>query len=116
MRGVALACALLVAGCGGNSYVQFSSSGSPATGVSSGGSVYAQGSSTEAAVFALIMLLGASYLSEQSYEGYGTPYRSMPYVPPPSYRPVPALDPARSVNEQDCSRPIENWSANLRCK
>jgi hypothetical protein len=28
----------------------------------------------------------------------------------------PALDASRTVNEQDCSKPIENWSANLKCK
>jgi hypothetical protein len=28
----------------------------------------------------------------------------------------PALDPARRVVEQDCTKPIEDWSANLRCK
>jgi hypothetical protein len=26
------------------------------------------------------------------------------------------LDASRQVNEQDCSKPIENWSANLKCK
>jgi len=62
------------------------------------------------------MLLGASYLDAQSYDSYGMPYRSPPPMPLPATGPVPALDPSRSVNEQDCSKPIENWSANLRCK
>jgi hypothetical protein len=26
------------------------------------------------------------------------------------------LDAARQVNEVDCTKPIENWSANLKCK
>jgi hypothetical protein len=29
---------------------------------------------------------------------------------------APQLDPARTVHEQDCSRPIEDRSANLRCR
>lgn len=29
---------------------------------------------------------------------------------------VPPLDPDRTVNVQDCSQPIRDWAANLRCK
>ena len=29
---------------------------------------------------------------------------------------VPALDPRRTVNVQNCSQPIRDWSANLKCK
>lgn len=35
---------------------------------------------------------------------------------PSSPRAVPPMDAARNVNEQDCSKPIEDWSANLRCR
>jgi hypothetical protein len=31
-------------------------------------------------------------------------------------RPTPPLDPGRPVNAQDCSQPISDWSANLKCK
>lgn len=31
-------------------------------------------------------------------------------------RAAPELDPTRRVQEQDCSQPIEDWSANLRCR
>jgi len=31
-------------------------------------------------------------------------------------RPIPAMAPDRLVHEQDCSKPIENPLANLRCK
>jgi hypothetical protein len=31
-------------------------------------------------------------------------------------RPVPELDPNRSVNQQDCTQAISNPSANLRCR
>jgi hypothetical protein len=29
---------------------------------------------------------------------------------------APELDAARRVNEQDCSKPIKDWSANLKCR
>jgi hypothetical protein len=35
---------------------------------------------------------------------------------PSSPRAVPPMDASRKVNEQDCSKPIEDWSANLRCR
>lgn len=116
MRGVALCFVLLAAGCGGNSYVALNSSGSPSTGVSSGGSVNVQGSSTAAALFALILLGGASYSRDQEYESFGMQYRSSPFMPLERNRAVPELEGTRKVNEQDCSKPIEDWSANLRCK
>src|SRR3972149_4778691 len=68
MRVVALSLFLLAAGCGGNSYMQLTSSGSPATGVSTGGSVHVQGSSTFAALLAIGILAGASYASDREYE------------------------------------------------
>jgi len=104
MRGVvplALLPALLLAGCGGHSYVQASSSGSPSTGVSTSGSVYVQGQSALAALIAIGVLAGASYRGDRET--------------PPLAR-TPELDPARRVLVHDCTKPIEDWSANLRCK
>lgn len=35
----------------------------------------------------------------------------------PEADPAPvALDEARRVNEQDCTQPIKDWSANLKCR
>lgn len=116
MRGVVLSFVLFAAGCGGHSNVQLASSGSPATGVSSGGSVNIQGRSTVGVVIAIGILAGASYASDREYESYGMQRRSSVFTPMQRDLPVPELDPARTVNEQDCSKPIENWSANLRCK
>jgi hypothetical protein len=31
-------------------------------------------------------------------------------------QPAPELDGSRRVNEQDCSKPIRDWSANLKCR
>lgn len=101
IRGLVFSLALLAAGCGGHSNVQLSSSGSPSTGVSTGGSVHVQGHSTFGALLAIGILGGVSYESDREM--------------PPSVR-VPELDPSRRVVEQDCSKPIEDWSANLRCR
>jgi hypothetical protein len=116
MRGALLALALLVAGCGGNSYMQLTSSGSPATGVSTGGSVHVQGGSTFAALLAIGILAGASYAGDREYESSGMQRRSSPFTPMQRHGAVPELDATRTVNEQDCSKPIVDWSANLKCK
>lgn len=94
-----LAC--LTAGCGGHSNVQFASSGAPGTGVSSGGTVSVQGSSTLGTLLAIGILAGASWHGDHS----------VPLAPRD-----PELDPARRVVERDCTKPIEDWSANLRCR
>jgi hypothetical protein len=78
----------LLAGCGGSSNVQLSSGGIPTAGF--------QGASTIGALFMIGVLAGAS-------DGQA---RALP----------PELDAARKVNEQDCSKPIEDWSANLKCR
>ena len=91
-RGLALAAALLLAGCA-SSNVQFST-GTPQPSVS------AQGSSTLGTLILLGVMGGLAYDSEQNAVHFG---------PPP-------LDPQRRVLEVDCTKPIEDWSANLRCR
>jgi hypothetical protein len=60
-----------------------------------------------------------AFIAGIGYESYkdGTRYRADPFdafsMEPP---PPPPLDPARKVLEQDCTQPIVDWSANLRCK
>jgi hypothetical protein len=104
----ALALALFVSGCGGDSYVAFSS-GSPAAGVSTGTTGYVQAStSSSSGVAAAIFLLHWSLLNhrwDQEAGMYGS-----------STLPAPPMDEARKVNLQDCTRPIEDWSANLKCR
>lgn len=116
MRSIVVSFVLFAAGCGGNSYVQFASSGSPSTGVSTGGSVNIQGRSTAGVLIAIGILAGASYASDREHESYGMQRPSSAFTPMQRNLPVPELDARRSVNEQDCSKPIENWSANLKCK
>lgn len=113
IRGLVFSLALLAAGCGGHSNVQLSSSGSPSTGVSSGGSINVQGGSTLGALIA-IGVLGATVYGE-SYDN-GIHYRANPFLSIQPTAPAPQLDPSRSVHEQDCSKPIENRTANLKCR
>jgi hypothetical protein len=88
--------ALCIAGCNSNYIVQASSAGAsqlPAT----GGSVSVYGSSTAGALFA-IGFLGALFSGGAAHYS------------------VPEMNPERRVIEQDCSKPIEDPSANLRCR
>jgi len=85
-------------------------------GVSTGGSVHVQGGSTFAALLAIGILAGASYASDREYESSGMQRRSSPFTPMQRSGAVPELDAARTVNEQDCTKPIVDWSANLKCK
>ena len=109
---IALALSLCAAGCGGNSYVSFSSGGSAAvTSVPAGTSASTatvQASSSTNGYFALGMMLLLAYDNQMWTEQlakYG-------YVTVPA----PPLDETRRVNTQDCSKPIEDPSANLKCR
>lgn len=103
-----LALALCAAGCGGNSYVSVSS-GQPVTATTTGTTGYVQASTTSSGtVFAALFLLHWSLLNQQWDRGAGM-YGS-------STVPAPPMDENRTVNTQDCTRPIEDWSANLRCR
>ncbi len=105
-----------LAGCATNSYT-WVSAGSlaggtlPAAGttVSSGYVNVSVASSSAAGALAGIALLGFvfhGHLNGYWDEGSG-------YGP---WRPIPPLAEDRTIHEQDCSKPIENSSANLRCK
>lgn len=101
-----LALALLAAGCA-NSSVQVSGGGpQPTAGV--------QGSSP------LGRLIVFGYVAAIGYESYkdGIRYRANPFdaMLQPTPLPPPPLEPTRRVLEQDCTKPIEDWSANLRCR
>jgi hypothetical protein len=88
--------ALGTAGCAGNSNLVIGSTGSSAPFISVEGS-----STTVSSLLTLMMLLNASRLGDQVG---------------PAMPPDPAMDASRRVIEHDCSRPIEDWSANLRCR
>ena len=116
MRGIVVSLALLATGCGGNSYLRLSSSGSPSTGVSTGGSVHVQGNSTFATLLAIGLLTGMSYAGDREYESHRMQRQASPFTPMRGNRAVPEPDPSRRVVERDCTKPIEDWSANLKCK
>ena len=96
IRGLAVAFAMLLSGCGGHANVQANSSNG-----SAGGSVNIPGRSTMGTLFSIVFLGGVSYESERVTQ------RSAQ---------VPDLDPSRRVIEQDCTKPIEDSSANLKCR
>jgi len=106
MRIFAVVIAMLAAGCAHTS-VQLNSGGGTTTPTGSVSAGYSGHGSP--AVWALIGigLIAAEYGGSRAARERGLePER-------PSER---KLDASRVVNEVDCTKPIENWSANLKCK
>ena len=110
-----LAAAIAVAGCAARSQVQVnagaaSSAASPAAisssssglNVSTGGSV-------------LVTLIGLGIIAAAAPDDASRPGGDHSALAGPS-RDAPPLLSGRRVNEQDCGRPIEDASANLKCR
>jgi len=106
MRFLALVCAFLIAGCSHTS-VRFDSGG----GVTSTTTSFTAGYSGHgsSAVWALI---GIGLIAAQ----YGGSAAARERGLEPERAGERELDAKRQVNEVDCTKPIENWSANLKCK
>ena len=102
MRGCAVALVLLLAGCGGNANVQANSSNGAAS-----GAVGFPGRASLGTLLSIVFLVGVSYDSDREME------RTARF---PGGLHAPELDPSRRVVEHDCTRPIEDSSANLRCR
>jgi len=104
---LALALALALDGCGGSSNVQANSNGGSAASAS------IPGASRLGTLLSLVFLGAVSYESDREMARASR-------MPSPSYGPgqlpVPEPDPLRRIVEQDCSQPIEDSSANLRCR
>ncbi len=100
-RAVTLALAVALCGCGGNANVQAGSSGG------SSASASFPGASSVAALLSAIFLAGISYESDRD---------AARLAPSPGSLWEPQPDPAHRIVEHDCTRPIEDWSANLRCR
>ncbi|MGH8707194.1 MAG: hypothetical protein ACREVD_03950 [Burkholderiales bacterium] len=100
--------AVLIAGCSHTS-VQLNSGGGTTT-TSAGVSIgYSGSGSGRAAAWALI---GIGLIAAEI--GGSAAARERELEPErPGER---TLDAQRRVNEVDCTKPIENWTANLRCK
>ncbi len=111
--------AALIAGCS-HGQVQFNggavgaSSGGTAINSSSAGLNVQGGGSSAAALIGIGIAGAVIYRSENS--GYGTRYNSNPLMAISGSERAPELAPMRKVNEQDCTLPIEDPSANLKCR
>lgn len=90
--------ALLLAGCA-HTHAGWSVNASSATGGASV-NVDVRGGSSGAA------LLGIALFAAAASSG----------MSPAPARPAPEPDAGRRVNEADCTKPIKDWSANLKCR
>ena len=107
MRALTVSLAVLLAGCGGQANVQVNSSGGSSTSAS------VPGYSRLGTLLSLIFLGAVSYESDRDMARAGyAPYS----LHAPGVVPLPELDPSRRIVEHDCTKPIEDWSANLRCR
>lgn len=112
---LALSLAVLLGGCGGHANVQSTSGGGAGT-VSGGTSVNVQGRSNFGNLLGLGFLVGVSYGSERGVSHFSSnPFMAISGADSPA-RGIPEPDPSRRIAVQDCTRPIEDWLANLRCK
>lgn len=80
----------------------------PGTSQTTGGALQWQGTALGSAI------LAAAAVAAIAESARGSPARSS--MPLMQRGAPPELDPARTIHEQDCTRPIENPSANLRCR
>lgn len=118
MRAIALPLvAALLTGCAAQSYTDISVGARAVTAVPVGTTAYTSyvnvsaASSSAAGALTMIALLGFFLhgyqdLDAQHYERRGLFFE----------RSAPELAADRLIHEQDCSKPIENPGANLRCK
>lgn len=105
----------MLAGCNANyawSYRGGAAGGAP---VAPAGSASVNIATTSPTAGYVIIALGLFGFVTQSESGYSR-VNANPFAAITPTEPLPALDPERRVNEQDCTKPIEDWSANLRCK
>lgn len=115
MRSLAILCAVALTGCAVQSGTSIHTGGYTVTSVPIGTSAYAaQVNATIASGSAWAALGGIALLG---FAFYGP--HSETWAPGSGFeerRPIPAMAPDRLVHEQDCTKPIENPLANLRCK
>ena len=77
------------------------------------------GAAVEAEETAKVEICFSTVVLEHAGQEVASPQRRMSYWPNSymaSGRAVPELDVSRRVVEQDCTKPIVDWSANLKCK
>ena len=111
MRAVALLLVFLTSACS-HVQVNYGSVTTPAGAAvvtSGGGSVYAQGAPA-------LLLLGAAVLATAADSRTSSTSSFMTVTDPSGRQIPPAMLVDRIVAEVDCTKPIEDWSANLKCR
>ncbi len=71
---------------------------------------------TLAGAYTLGVMGSFAIVDEHSREDRNMHLNPFIALDPHAPRAVPPMDEARKVNEQDCSKPIADWSANLSCR
>ena len=110
----------LLAGCGTRVRVDASSgrhvappaAGTRVTSGSAGLHMQSGSNSVTAALVAIVLLAGAIEFSR----GPRGAEQAAPRALPEPFAPAPELDPTRSIAEQDCTKPLDLSSGNLRCR
>jgi len=115
--GFALSSAIWLAGCShGQLLVNTGSAASSSSGTgitTSSSGVNAQASGSTAAV---VFSIGLAAIIASRDGDYGTRYGANPFMAIADSPRAPELAPERRINEQDCTKPIEDFSANLKCR
>ncbi len=101
MRILLIACVVALSGCSSDLYVR--TSAADRTNPSAGGSVSGGAVELRSPMTSLAVMLFGVHLVAQGQDAV------------PSAE-TPALDPGRSVSEQDCTRPVAESGGNLRCR
>jgi hypothetical protein len=101
--------AAALAGCSVQSQMSASSGGPLIS--QSGANVSVQSGSSASALVGL-GIAGVLFYGTNN----GVRYNSNPFMAITGSERAPELAPMRKVNEQDCTRPIEDPSANLKCR
>jgi hypothetical protein len=101
---------MVASGCAAHSRLSASSNTGTSTTSTSVG-VQIQSSGLAAAILAASLLAGAIDFSREE-RPFPNPGALFSPAPPPA----PGLAPARTVSEQDCTRPLENSGGNLKCR
>jgi hypothetical protein len=114
IRAITAAVTAVLAGCAHTSAELAIGGTAPGTGGATG-SVNVRAGSASAALIAIGIFAGAAYAESRQA---GVRYRANPFLAldPDFPRAAPPMDEARRVNEQDCTRPVADPAANLRCR
>jgi hypothetical protein len=105
--------AALAAGC---SHVQINASSATSSGTSvTSGSTGLQARSGSPGLATAIIAVGLA-AGAIEYSREDRPFPSPAALLPERTPPAPALAPDRRISEQDCTRPVDLSSGNLRCK